>query len=136
MAGGASLTVRTFQGINKIRWIGHDSIECSVGGIDTYILLQSLYPILPRGSLYVFLSLFHGSRIKVNGSNPGIHTPLCQHQGNEAGSRTDVEYAAGMTQVCPCTEKHPVGAYFHGATVVADSELLECKIWIWHGCSY
>ena len=56
---------------------------------------------------------------------------LGHHQGDETGACADIQYP--VAAVAPTAQEHAVGANFHGAHVVLDHKLLECKT-ILHKC--
>jgi hypothetical protein len=98
----------------------------------TDILLYGYDSFFPRRSLYVFVCLTDSFRININGCNVTVIASLSHHQGNQSGSCADVQYAMRVTEINPSTQQYSVGAYFHGASVMMDSKLLECEKWIRH----
>ena len=73
-----------------------------------------------------------GARFNVDGRYVGTGVSLGHHQGYQARARADIENTpAGRAG--PCTQQNAVRAHFHGAHVVLDHKLLECKT-ILHKC--
>src|SRR5688500_10254458 len=53
---------------------------------------------------------------------------LCQHQGDNTRTGSDIENAAGVRRIYPCAQQHAVGSYLHGRAVVTDRELFEMEM--------
>jgi hypothetical protein len=98
----------------------------------TDILLYGYHSIFPWRSLYVFVCLTDSFRININGCNVAVIASLSHHQGDQPGSCANVQYPMRITEINPSTQQNSVGTYFHGASVMMDSKLLECKKWIRH----
>ena len=56
-----------------------------------------------------------------------VAAALRQHQRDQPAAAADVQHPARLPQRRPGAEQHPVGAHFHGATIVCDKELFKGK---------
>ena len=82
---------------------------------------------------HVVVSLQTGGLVEVDGRKMSLGKTLRHHEGNESGAGADVEHAPPA--VGPCAEQGAIGAYFHGAKLLPDGELLEFEETICHRVS-
>ena len=122
------LQVRAFQRIDKIRGIGNNQVifvrsgMCEIGQGGMY----DIYSSGEGGGFCILLCLPASIGINVDSVDIRL-AALCQHQGDQSGSGSDVQYAVTRFRAGPCAEQNAVGSYFHRAFIMTDGKLFELK---------
>jgi hypothetical protein len=89
-------------------------------------------PIRPGTCFHIFEGLPVRFPVYFDRINYDFSIPLGRHQGQQAGTGTDIQHAGSAVHFRPCPQYAGVGAYFHGRAVLPDPELLELKKGIGH----
>ena len=133
MAGRISLPVRTQHLLRKIRRIGNNRIKHAIRFRPhlPHILFPYPDPVGPGRSCNIFQSLLHRGFIHIYSTHRSLAALGC-HQGDQAGSGSQIQHTPLFRQLCPRPDQHSVGADLHGTTVVTNRKLLEFKIRIRH----
>ena len=93
-------------------------------------------PVAPRAMADIGFGFFGSIMVDLDACHLGRRETLCHHECDEPRARADVEnrelIMARQSRTRPGSEKHSIGAHFHGRTVLNYAELLKIKFRIAH----